>query len=82
MIDLLRDQEKPISRGQIAEELDWDPVKVSHVLKVLLKWDDIQCIEVDRYKAQKMLGTKKAHRRMRFYYLEMKKESSCSSSKS
>ena len=67
---MLEKAEKPLNRGQIAERTGIDPVLVSHTLRVMLKFNDIQCIEVDRNKAAKLLNSKSPLRRMKFYYIE------------
>lgn len=69
MLEVLRKHDKPISRRQIAEELNDDPIKISKALAKLLVVKEIKCIEMDRYQTAKMLGVKRIHRRTRFYYL-------------
>lgn len=68
VLEVIKKHEKPISRREIAEKLDYDPVKVSHLINKLLKGKEIKCIEVDRFQASKMLGRSTPFRRMRFYY--------------
>ncbi len=68
VLEVIEGSEKPLSRSQIAEALDCDPISISHLIKVLLKHYEIKCIELDRKKAAKMLG-RKPKRRMRFYYI-------------
>ena len=69
IIEVLKRSRKPLNRGQIAERTGLDPVLVSHTLKRLLKWCDIECIEVDRNQAARMLNSKSPLRRMKFYYV-------------
>lgn len=69
IIDCLRKHKEPISRRQIADELDWDVVKVSHLIKKMLENGGIKCIELDRFQSGKKLGLDRAFRRTRFYYL-------------
>ncbi len=69
IIKCLEKHKEPISRKQIAKEINYDVVKVSHLLKKLLSKDEIKCIELDRVEAGKMLGMKSAFRRTRFYYV-------------
>lgn len=69
VLEVLRKHDKPISRRQIAEELNDDPIKISKALAKLLVVKEIKCIEMDRYQTAKMLGVKRIHRRTRFYYL-------------
>ncbi len=68
-MEVLTKSKCPLNRGQIAEATGLDPVLVSHTLKVMLRWNDIQCIEVDRNEAAKLLNSKSPLRRMRFYYI-------------
>lgn len=69
ILDCLKKYKKPVSRRQIAEDLDWDPVKVSHLIKKLLKQNSVKCVEYDRIQSGKLLGLNRAFRRTRFYYL-------------
>ena len=70
IIEVLLDSKKPLNRGQIAEIIGVDPIKVSHSLKKLLDWNEIECVEVDRNKSAELLNSKSPLRRMRFYYIE------------
>lgn len=70
VIELLEKEEKPLSRGQIAEKLDQDPIKVSHRINKLLKHNEISCVELDRNEVRKLLPKMRVFRRMRFYYIE------------
>ncbi len=69
IIECLQKHDKPISRRQIAKEINYDPVQVSHLVSKLLKRKEIKCIELDRIQAGKMLKLKRAFRRTRFYYI-------------
>lgn len=69
IIDVLIKSSIPLNRGQIAEQLGEDAIKISHSLKKLLRWKDIECIEVDRNKAAELLNSDSPLRRMRFYYI-------------
>ena len=69
VLEVLEKYKEPISRKEIAEELDCDPVKVSKALALLLTSGDIKCIELDRYQTAKRLGLKSPRRRTRFYYI-------------
>jgi len=69
IIKCLEKHKEPISRRHIAKEINYDVVKVSHLLKKLLSKGEIKCIELDRVQAGKMLGMKSAFRRTRFYYV-------------
>jgi len=75
VIDFLMEQDKPVSRGQISNGMDLEPTYVSHILNKLLKWKEIECIEVNRNQAIKLLKLKspfKGVRRRRFYYISKK----------
>lgn len=69
ILECLEKYKEPISRKQIAEDLGYDVIKVSHLLKKLLSTGDIKCVEMDRIQAGKMLGLNRPFRRTRFYYL-------------
>jgi len=69
IIRCLEKHKKPISRKQIAEEVMYDVIKVSHLIKKLLNKNEIKCIELDRIQAGIMLKLNRPFRRTRFYYL-------------
>ncbi len=58
---------KPKTRKQIAEAIECDPVRISHILKDLLRWKEIKFIEYDREKASTLVGYVLL-RRTKFYY--------------
>jgi hypothetical protein len=60
--------EKPQTRKQIADGLKEDPIKVSHCLRLLLKWKEIKFIEYDQEEAQKLVAYVLT-RRTRFYFI-------------
>jgi len=66
VIDVLRKSEKPLSRTEIAKELNLSVIGVSHSLMRLVKGRDIKVIEIDRHQALKNYHCK---RRMRLYYV-------------
>ena len=68
IIEFLKKQTEPLTRKQIAEGLGFDPVKVSHALKALLKFNEVAFIEYARDKASKLVGYVLL-RRTRFFYL-------------
>ena len=72
VINVLEKADKPMSRTQIAKELDDSPITISNVIKVLLKHEEIKCIELDRYQSAKLLNWKNPIRRTRFYYVGIK----------
>lgn len=61
-----------MSRNQIAEEVNDNPINISKVLRKLLKYKEIKCIELDRYQSGKLLNWEVPIRRTRFYYIEIK----------
>lgn len=67
IIDFLKTQEEPLTRKQIAEALDFDPVKVSHALKALLKFNEVNFIEHSRDEASQLVGYILL-RRTRFFF--------------
>ena len=66
---LLKEFKKPLSRTQIAEQLNENPNKISEILRNLLIHNEIKCIEISRIEAKKLLGDKAPFRRMKLYYL-------------
>jgi predicted Zn-ribbon and HTH transcriptional regulator len=65
VIKVLKKSKEPLSRGDIAKCLNEDAVKISHILQKLLKYNDIKCIELDRYQA---MAKYNCQRRIRVYY--------------
>ena len=55
---------KPLSRTEIAEGLKEDPNKISVIINKLLKWREIEAIEIDRIEAKKKYN---CYRRMCLY---------------
>lgn len=71
IIQVLEKAKKPLSRKEIAIALQEDAlkieaIKVSMLLKKMLKYSEIKCIEIDRSQAIKHYNCK---RRMRLYYV-------------
>lgn len=69
VVEFLRTCEKPMTRKQIAEAIDEPPNKVSHHLKCLLKWNEVQFIEHSGEVAMKMVDYF-LNRRTKFYFYE------------
>ncbi len=69
---VLEKSEVPMSRDQIAKVIDELPVNVSKIINLLLKHNDIKCVEMDRYQSAKLLNWANPIRRTRFYYVEIK----------
>lgn len=66
IIDVLKKSGKPLSRSEIAKELNADKILVSHSINRLIYARDIKVIEIDRHQALKLYRCK---RRMRLYYI-------------
>lgn len=65
IIELLRKVKKPLGRTEIAAKLKTTPIKISLAIKNLIKYNEIKCIEINRWQAKQEFGSK---RRMRLYY--------------
>ena len=63
---MLRKNKKPMARGEIAQELGIDAIRVSHAIQRLLKHHEVKAIELDRYQAKERYN---CSRRIRLYYL-------------
>lgn len=74
ILEVLEKSDTPMSRAQIAEALDISNIMVSRTLQVLLKHEEIKCIELDRFQAAKLLNWEVPIRRTRFFYLEEKED--------
>ncbi len=68
VIDFLKECEKPVTRRQIAEGIDCDPIKVSKILPKLLKSNEVDFIEYAREQASQLVGYILL-RRTRFFFL-------------
>ncbi|HEA46774.1 MAG TPA: hypothetical protein ENH99_03250 [Candidatus Pacearchaeota archaeon] len=68
VVNFLKKCEKPVTRKEIADGLNWDPIRVSRLLKDLLKGKDIDFIEHQRDEASKLVGYVLL-RRTRFFFL-------------
>lgn len=69
IIKVLEKHKKPISRREIASELNINPRIVSHHIQKLLFHNEIKCIEIDRNQAREYFKENLPSRRMRLYYL-------------
>lgn len=69
VIEFLKIQKAPMTRMQIAQAMNCDPVKISHILCSLLRWQEIQFIEHNRMKASELVGYVLL-RRTKFYFYE------------
>ena len=68
VIDFLKECEEPVTRTQIAEGIDSDPIKVSHILTNLLRFKEVDFIEHAREKASELVGYILL-RRTRFFFI-------------
>lgn len=66
VLEVLEKVKRPMSRGEIAKELNDNPEHVSTSIKRLIKGKAVKIIEIDRYEA---LERYKCKRRMRLYYV-------------
>ena len=66
ILEVLEKAKEPLSRGQIAQILNFDLVKVSHSISRLIKARDIKVIEINREQAMKKY---KCKHRMLLYYV-------------
>ncbi|MBW2969365.1 hypothetical protein KY314_04625 [Candidatus Woesearchaeota archaeon] len=73
ILSVLKKAKRPLARSEILKELnDQNPSKISHTLQRLMKYREVECIELDFEQTRKLTGTK-CPRRTRFYYLYGKK---------
>lgn len=69
VIKFLEGCNKPVSRKQIAEGLQEEAIKISHILANLLRWAEIEFIEYSGEMVQKLAGYSSG-RRTRFYFVK------------
>lgn len=69
VIDFLKKCNKPVTRKDIADGIGFDPIRVSHIIKKLLRWGDIKFVEYSQEEAKKLVEYK-LQRRTKFYFLE------------
>ena len=67
--EVLRKFKKPLTRLQIAIELDENPNKVSKIIRILLNHNDIKSVEISRIEAKNLLGKDAPYRRLKLYYI-------------
>lgn len=68
VIDFLKTCEEPVTRRQIAEGIEAEPIVVSKILHNLLKWKEVDFIEHPRETASGLVGYILL-RRTRFFFL-------------
>lgn len=66
VIEILQKAKKPLSRTEIAERLNETAIKISILIRRMLKYGEVKCIEINRKQALKYYNCK---RRMRIYYV-------------
>jgi len=67
VIDFLKKAKEPKALGEIIEGIgNCNKRKVTRAIKKLLIYEEIECIEIDRFQAMERCGCK---RRMRLYYV-------------
>tara|TARA_R100001530_G_scaffold112862_1_gene79824 strand:+ start:2064 stop:2303 length:240 start_codon:yes stop_codon:yes gene_type:complete len=71
IIKFLEGCNEPVTRKQIAEGMDENPIKISHLIASLLKWSEIEFIEYSGKEVKEKAGYSSG-RRTRFYYLKGK----------
>lgn len=77
ILDYLEKQKKKIKDrndrlkcvSQICKDLELPANVVSKNLRVLLRYKEIKCIEMDRFKTAKLTKSINVRRRTRFYYV-------------
>ena len=67
IIDLLKKEVKPLSVGEIAILLDDNQKKISRCLAMMLKYNEVCFVEIDRIKAMEKYHCK---RRMRLWFVD------------
>ncbi len=66
ILEVLKKEKKPLSAAEIINQLDINPKRVYVLIKILLKYEEIKCIEIPKDLAMKLYRSK---RRMRLYYV-------------
>jgi len=68
IIDFLKECKEPVTRKQIAEGLEYDPIRVSRLLRRLVNFQEVDYIEYSRDKASELVGYILL-RRTRFFFI-------------
>lgn len=71
VIKFLEGCNKPLSRKQIAEAMNEDPIKISHIIRNLLRWGEIEFVEYTGEKVFRVAGYVTG-RRTRFFFIGRK----------
>jgi Mn-dependent DtxR family transcriptional regulator len=67
ILTLLQKEKEPLTRSQIAELLEQDRIKISHLLNKLIAQNLVDFIEYDRIETSRRTN-QKVDRRTRFYF--------------
>ena len=67
MLEFLRKQSEPLTRGEIAEGMHEVPTHISFILNKLIKFHEVSFKEIDRIQAMKRISGCK--RRVRLYFI-------------
>jgi len=68
IIEFLKECDEPVTRRQIAEGLEADPIVISKALACLLKYKEVEFIEHPRERASELVGYMLL-RRTRFFFV-------------
>ena len=66
ILEILKKERRPLAASEIIKQLDINAKRVYVLINILLKYDEIKCIEIPRDLAMKMYKSK---RRMKLYYV-------------
>lgn len=69
IFEILEKEKRPMSRMEIAIQLNENCNKISELLRKMLDHEEIKFLEIDRNKAKEMYGDKAPSRRMKIYFI-------------
>lgn len=67
IIEVLKKTKRPMSAQEIAEQLKEPTTKICKKINILLKYGEVECIEIDRWKARLLYNNENIKRRMKLY---------------
>lgn len=67
VIKFLEKQNDPMTSGEVAKKMNECPKKICAIIRKLLKFHEIETIEIDRMKAKERCGSR---RRVCLYYIK------------
>jgi hypothetical protein len=73
ILEVLEQENRPLSRQEICRKLDDCGPKVSHLINKLIKHNEVKFFEIDRETAKNIFGSKAPLRRMKLYYIPKRK---------